>query len=132
MFKAHFNLCLWEENKRKTHGECGRSSLLHTHGTRPETATLGKSNVCVPHRSYVLQQLCVSRGAHDMRTNWKVTERRPTFYQLASSKAQPAWEPGPQFLKEKKQTLDMPLRLDSGKNLVGLCSGNSHKLIIMR
>lgn len=29
---------------------------------------------------------------------------------------EPAWVRGPQFLKENKQTLDMPLLLDSGKN----------------
>lgn len=57
-------------------------------GQGPETTTLGKNNaVCVPHRSYALQQLCLSWGAHDIRTNLKVTERRPTFDQLASSKA---------------------------------------------
>lgn len=36
----------------------------------------------------------------------------------------PAWVQGPQFLKEKKQTLDVPLLLDSGKNFTGLCPEN--------
>lgn len=41
---------------------------------------------------------------------------------------EPAWVQGPQFLKEKKQTLDVPLLLDSGKKLTGLCSENVLKL----
>lgn len=41
---------------------------------------------------------------------------------------EPAWVRGPQFLKEKKQTLDVPLLLDSGKHLTGLFFENILKL----
>lgn len=62
--------------------------------------------------SYKLLQVSLSRDAqNNIRTNLRIIKRRPTFYQLASSRVS-----GPQFLKEKKQTLDMPLLLDSGKN----------------
>lgn len=44
---------------------------------------------------------------------------------------EPAWVQGPQFLKEKKQTLDVPLLLDSGKKLTGLCSENVLKLQLL-
>jgi len=44
---------------------------------------------------------------------------------------EPAWVRGPQFLKEKKQTLDMPLLLDSGKNFPGLCPENVLKLRLL-
>lgn len=115
--------------KQKYDSENGADHHSFTERMRGKEQQPGetKSAVCVTCKP---PQVCLSRSAHnDIQTNLKVIKEAHLLPISEQQGTEPAWVPGPQSLKEKKQTLDVPLLLDSGKNLIGLCSENFHKFL---
>lgn len=85
MFQSTFQPLLWEENKSVTRTVADHH--VFTERVRGEEQQRGETEnaVCVDPQ---LLQVCLSRSAqNDTQTNLKVMTERPTFYQLASSKA---------------------------------------------
>lgn len=90
------------------------SHLHHTvEDKRQEATTLGKEE-CSVCSTVSCTFACVGAckmTLDQLESNKKEAHLLPISEQQGT---EPAWVQGPQFLKEKKQTLDVPLLLDSG------------------
>lgn len=107
---------LWEENKYDSSRMRQISHFLS--GGGQAAATPG--NLPVPGSTCSLPS----------GPTWKEGKGGPPFTNERAARHWACLGVGSTFLKEKKQTLDMPLLLDSGKNLIDWCFENFLKLYL--
>lgn len=108
---------LWGKNKSKTLRKSGKSS----------TCSVLKEKQQPP------QETCLYPGPHAACLPDQLGRKEKEAHLLPMSEHQgteTAWVGVGVHIPKRKQTLDMPLLLDSGKNLIGWCSDNLLKLCL--